>query len=117
MERDAAAAALAMRYAYALDDCFDALTGEDCGEDPAAHARVVLEISRLGARLESMLDRLGMAPSARPAVRGDGGEAGGDPASATFDALRAGAAAGSPAAGFDYAASVDPAVTEADALE
>ena len=116
MPRDALAVAVLRRYARALDDCFDALNDDDPAEDPAAHARVVLEISRLGARLEAMLDRMGMAPSARPAAReGEGGGTGGDPASAELDRLRADAAAGAPTVGVDYAAAVDPSVTEADA--
>lgn len=113
MPRDALAVALLKRYARALDDCFDSLNDDDPAEDPAAHARVVLEISRLGARLEAMLDRLGMAPSARPIVPGKDGP-GGDPASAALDRARADAAAGAPASGIDYAAAVDPAVAEAD---
>jgi hypothetical protein len=115
MPRDAVAVALAKRYADALDDCFDALIHDDALEDPAEHARKILEISRLGSRLEAMLDRLGMAPSARPVLPTGGGESGGDPASGELDRLRSDAAAGAPTTGVDYAAAVDPAVTEADA--
>jgi hypothetical protein len=132
LPRDAVAVMLARRYAEALDDCFDALAGVarpcprcrttydegDAVEDGAAHARVVLEISRLGGRLEAMLDRLGMAPSARPAVPGGGGGIGGPtPAGAALSQLERDAAAGAPASGVDYAAHVDPAVTGADAEE
>lgn len=114
LPRDAASISLALRYAGALDDCFDVLTGADASEDPAHHARVVLEISRLGGRLEAMLDRLGMAPSARPLTREEGGPGATDPASRALDALRADSASGYPGAGVDYTAAVDPAVTEAD---
>lgn len=119
LPRDEAVVQLALRYAETLDDSFRALAfrvpAED-GErdDGAARARTVLEISRLGARLEATLDRLGMTPGARPAVRGDGGE-GADPARGALERLRADAAAGAPTAGVDYTEAVDPAVTEADA--
>jgi hypothetical protein len=115
MPRDAGAVGLAKAYAGLLDDCFDALANDDATEDPAEHARKVLEISRIGARLEAMLDRLGMAPGARPAVPNGRGGTGGDPASSALDALRSDAAAGAPSTGIDYAAAVDPSVTEADA--
>ena len=115
LPRDAVAVALAYRYAAALDDCFDALTEVTAMENPAEHARKVLEIARLGQRLEAQLDRLGMAPSARPAVVGNGGDHGPTPEAREFERLRADAAAGAPATGVDYAASVDPSVTEADA--
>jgi hypothetical protein len=115
LPRDAVAVALAYRYAAALDDCFDALTEPKATEDPAEHARKVLEIARLGQRLEQTLDRLGMSPSARPAVTGSGGgEHGPTPAAGELERLRADAAAGAPTSGLDHAASVDPAVTEAD---
>jgi hypothetical protein len=113
LPRDAATVALARRYARALDVCLDDLDRIECQEDAAAHARKVLEIARLGQRLEGMLDRLGMAPGSRPALKG--GESGGDPASASLAQLERDAAAGAPASGVDYAAGVDPAVTEADA--
>lgn len=114
LPRDAVTVALAYRYATALDDCFDALTGADALEDPAEHARKVLEIARLGARLEATLDRLGMAPSARPAVVGNGGDHGPTAEALAFERLRADAAAGAPSSGLDYAAGVDPAVAAAD---
>jgi hypothetical protein len=115
LPRDAVSVALAKRYADALDDCFDQLVNGDAAEDGAAHARVVLEISRLGGRLEAMLDRLGMAPSARPAVPGGGGQGGPTAAGAALSQLERDGAAGAPTSGVDYAAHVDPAVTEADA--
>lgn len=117
LPRDAVAVALARRYADALDDCFDELINGDAAEDGAAHARVVLEISRLGGRLEAMLDRLGMAPSARPAVPGGGGKDGPTAAGAALEQLERDSAAGGPASGVDYAAHVDPAIAEADAAD
>lgn len=115
MPRDTVAVALALRYADALDDCFDDLVNGDAAEDGAAHARKVLEIARVGQRLEAMLDRLGMSPSARPAIPPNGADRGGDPASADLERARADAAAGAPSSGIDYAAAVDPSVAEADA--
>ena len=114
LPRDAAAVALARRYAAALDDLFDTLANDpDANEDRATHSRVILEITRIGGRFEAVMDKLGMMPASRPAVpRGEG--AGGDPASDSLDALRADAARGAPASGIDYAAAVDPSVTEAD---
>lgn len=118
LPRDQLATALLRRYAAALDDSLDALDDVDAAEDAATHARIVLEIARLGARLEAMLDRLGMAPSARPVVPSDGGGRDGQtPEAASLEQLRRDAAAGTPASGIDYAAAVDPAVTEADAAD
>lgn len=132
LPRDAVTVALARRYAAALDDCFDELIGVarpcprcratydegDAVEDGAAHARVILEISRLGARLEATLDRLGMAPSARPAVPGGAGGIGGtSSAGAALEQLERDSGAGAPASGVDYTAAVDPAVADADALD
>jgi hypothetical protein len=116
LPRDITARQLALRYAEALDEAFDALVAVECAEDGAAHARKVLEIARLGQRLEVMLDRLGMTPAARPVVPNEGGSRGGSsPESDSLDQLRRDAAAGAPNSGIDYAAAVDPAVTEADA--
>lgn len=116
LPRDQLAVAMATRYAERLDDLFDLSWSEDAEEAGAAHARVTLEITRMGARLEAMLDRLGMAPSARPVVPAGGGERGGtSPEAAALDQLRRDAAAGAPASGVDYASAVDPAVAEADA--
>jgi hypothetical protein len=115
LPRDSVAVALARRYASALDDCFDSLINDEAAEDGAAHARVILEISRLGGRLEAMLDRLGMSPAARPAVPTGGGADVPSAARAALEQLERDAAAGAPTSGVDYAAVVDPAVTEADA--
>jgi hypothetical protein len=108
------AVTLARRYARALDVCLDDLESNEAIEDAAHHARKVLEIARLGQRMEGMLDRLGMAPGARPAVPGNPNGAERDPQSSALDQLRTDAAAGAPTSGVDYAASVDPSVTEAD---
>lgn len=113
LPRDALAVAMLKRYARAIDDCFDDLNSVDAVEDRAVHARVVLEIARLGQRVEAMLDRLGMAPSARPAMPKTG-EPGVDPQARALDQLRSDAATGAPASGIDYTAAVDPAVTDAD---
>lgn len=116
LPRDAVARQLALRYAEALDDLFDMLVTGAAVEDGAAHARVILEITRMGGRLEAMLDRLGMAPSSRPVVPSDGGgRAGTTPEADSLDQLRRDAAAGGPTSGLDYAEAVDPAVTAADA--
>lgn len=117
LPRDAATAALGEMYADALDDMFDRLRNDpDTNEDPATHARVILEITRIGGRLESIMDKMGMTPGSRPLVDKPGG-VGGDPASDRLDQQRADAAAGAPTSGIDYTAAVDPAVTEADAEE
>lgn len=115
LPRDQLAVAMATRYAERLDELFDMEAGDDAAESGAAHARITLEITRIGARLEAMLDRLGMAPAARRAVTGAGEGAGSDPARGALEQLRSDAAAGAPASGVDYAAGVDPAVAEADA--
>ena len=116
LPRDRVAVTLARRYARALDVCLDELDSEVAIEDPAHHARKVLEIARLGQRLEGMLDRLGMAPGSRPLVPdGSSGRGGGSPEADKLDVLRRDSAAGAPASGVDYAAGVDPSVTEADA--
>lgn len=117
LPRDAVTVALAHRYAGALDDLFDRLEDMEAQEDGAHHARTVLEITRIGARLEATLDRLGMSPGARPATRGAEGQTGDDPARDSLDTLRRDADAGAPASGVDYAAAVDPAVTAADTAE
>jgi hypothetical protein len=117
LPRDAVSVGLARRYAAALDDCFDALVEFEAAEDDAVHARVVLEITRLGGRLEAMLDRLGMAPSARPAVAGAGGTSGPSAAASAVEQLQRDRAAGAPTSGLDYATTVDPAVAEALAAD
>jgi hypothetical protein len=120
LPRDMATVQLALRYAELLDDLFAALGKQVAPEDAerddgAEYARTVLAIARTGARLEATLDRLGMAPSARPIVPTNGGGADGrSPEVDQLDALRRDAAAGGPASGVDYAAAVDPSVTAAD---
>lgn len=104
---------LALSYARQLDRLFVRLSEPEAVESPAHHKRVITEIDIIGRRLEATLDRLGMSPGARPAVRDGGQVVGGDPGSAALDGLRADAAAGT--AGVDYAAAVDPAVAGADA--
>ena len=121
LPRDVVATQLALRYAERLDGLFelsmDAPVPEDGGPaDGAERARVTLEITRMGARLEAMLDRLGMAPSARPLVP-TGGNGGTSPEADQLDALSRDAAAGAPSSGIDYAAGVDPSVTAADAAD
>jgi hypothetical protein len=116
LPRDQAAIALAARYAERLDDLFDLEAGDAAAEDAAAHARITLEITRMGGRLEALLDRLGMTPAARPVVPNGGGERGGStPEADALAQLERDAAAGAPSSGIDYAAGVDPAVAEADA--
>jgi hypothetical protein len=117
LPRDLVTVTLARRYARALDLCLDQLESDDAIEDAAHHARKVLEIARLGQRMEGMLDRLGMAPGARPAVPGNPNGAERDPQSSALDQLRTDAAAGAPTSGVDYAASVDPSVTDADTAD
>lgn len=118
LPRDVAAVALALEYATILDDATDRLrdAGEGEAEDGKDFGRMIAVIARVGPRYEAMLDRLGLSPGARPATR-DGEGIGGDPASAALERARADAAAGAPASGIDYAAAVDPAVTEADAAD
>jgi hypothetical protein len=108
LPRDAATVELALTFAKQLDRLVVRLA-EAVDEGPVQHKRVISEIDIIGRRLESALDRLGMSPGARPAVRGSE-VTGGDPNSVALDGLRTDAAAG--AARFDYAASVDPAVAE-----
>jgi hypothetical protein len=113
LDRDAATVELALAYAKQLDRLFIRLSERDAVDSPTHHKRVITEIDIMGRRLQAILDRLGMSPAARRVMR-DGGQAvGGESDSAALDGLRADAAAG--AAGVDYAAAVDPAVTAADA--
>jgi hypothetical protein len=115
LPRDGAAVQLGLRYAEALDEMFARLANDaDTIEDPATHARVILEITRIGGRFEATLDRLGMTPGARPAAT-LGGAGGPTAEGAALDALRRDAASGAPASGVDYTAAVDPAVADADA--
>ena len=116
LRRDRALIALAFRYADLIDDMTDRLS-EAGDEDQAANFRRHVDgIARIGARLESTLNALGMAPGARAATRqgdpqGVSGQRESDPAAAALDRLQRAAAT----AGIDYAAVVDPAVAEADA--
>jgi hypothetical protein len=113
LPRDLAVVELALTYARELDRLFVRLAEPDAIDSPVHHKRVITEIDIIGRRLEAVLDRLGMSPGARPAVRATEPGAGGDPDSAALAALRSDAAGGAP--GLDYAAAVDPAVTAADA--
>jgi hypothetical protein len=117
LDRDAATVELALAYARQLDRLFVRLSESEALESQAHHKRVITEIDIIGRRLESTLDRLGMSPGARPAVRDGGQSDGGDPDSAELDRLRRDAAAGAPTSGRDYAAAVDPAVAELLAAE
>lgn len=111
LPRDTATVELALRYAALLDDLFVRLDEHEAVESGAHHRRVIMEIDTIGKRLDAVLDRLGMSPGARPAVRE--ADPGGDPDSATLDALRYDAAGGG-AAGVDYTEAVDPTVAETD---
>ncbi len=113
LPRDRAAAELALRYAEMIDDAADRVEQAEDDDESRAYGRYVTVVAKLGPRLEAMLDRLGMAPGARPAVRGADPH-GVDPAAAALGELEAGSP-GSPAPGVDHAAFVDPAVTAADA--
>jgi hypothetical protein len=110
LPRDLAAVHLARHYASMLDDAFDRLTdsAEQDDEDSRSFARVVGIVAKIGPRYEAVLDKLGMSPGARPAVRG-GEPHGVDPAATALERLRGGGAA----AGVDPAAYLDPAVAEA----
>ncbi len=113
LPRDRAAIRLAMHYASLLDDAFDRLreVGED-GDSLANFNRMAALIAKIGPRYEATLDKLGMTPGARPAVRG-GDPAGVSPAASWLAFLQSG---GTPP-GFDPGASVDPSVAEADAVD
>jgi hypothetical protein len=97
-----------------LDDAEDRLqdAAEQDEEESRAFARVVNVITKIGPRYESVLDKLGMSPGARPATRG-GEPHGVDPAAAALDELRDGDAP----VGDDPAAYLDPATAEALAGE
>jgi hypothetical protein len=113
LPRDRAMIELARHYARMLDDAADRLSdaGEGEAEDGRDFARMAALIARIGPRYEATLDRLGMSPGARPAVRGGEHDGRTDPAAAALAVLQSGGVA----AGVDYAAGVDPAVTAADA--
>jgi hypothetical protein len=115
LPRDLAAVHLARTYAAMLDDATDRLTehGEEESDDSRDFARVVTIISKLGPRYEALLDKLGMSPGARPAVRG-GEPHGVDPSAAALDDLRSG---GQAPPGVGQAAYLDAAAAEALAGE
>lgn len=113
LPRDRAMIALALRYADMIDDAQDR-AGEADDDDQARNvARMIGLVAKIGPRLEAVLDKMGMSPGARPATTGGAPLNGTDPGSAALAGLQAGRP-GSPAPGIDYAAAVDPAVTEAD---
>ncbi len=111
LPRDRASVRLAMHYAGLLDDAFDRLTetGED-GDNLANFNRMAALIAKIGPRYEATLDKLGMTPGARPALRG-GDPAGVSPAASWLAHLQTGRTP----PGVDPGSAVDPAVTEADA--
>lgn len=108
MPRDLAAVHLAGAYADMLDDAVDRLGQAADDDESRAYGRYVAVVSKIGPRYEATLDKLGMSPAARPAIRG-GEPHGVDPSAQALDALRNGA----PAPGVDPAAYLDPSVTEA----
>lgn len=110
LPRDFATRELALSYAALLDGLFIRLEETESVENPTQHRRVIMEIDTIGRRLEAALEKLGMSPGSRPAIRETEGT--GDPESEALDALRYESAGG--AAGVDYTSAVDPAVTEAD---
>ena len=112
LPRDRAAIAALRLYATLLDDAVDRL-GEAVDDEQARDfGRMATFITKVGPRFERMIDLLAMAPGSRPVAPKDP-HVGGDPASAALERLRAGGAA----VGFDPAAAVDPAVTEADTVD
>jgi hypothetical protein len=113
LPRDRAMIELAKTYARMLDDAADRLSdaGDGEAEDGRDFARMAALIAKIGPRYEATLDRMGMSPGARPAVRGGEHDGRIDPAAAALAVLQSGGVA----AGVDYAAAVDPAVAEADA--
>ena len=117
LPRDRAGVRLAMNYAATLDDLFDRLDEaaehrDDDGKDTAVADinRLTSLIAKIGPRYEATLDRLGMFPGARPAVRGGEAVGGQSPEAALLTYLQRGLTP----AGFDPAAAVDPSVTAAD---
>lgn len=111
MPRDVAMVHLARQYAAMLDDAFDRMddAAEQGDEESRVFARVVGLVAKIGPRYEAVLDKLGMSPGARPAVRG-GEPHGVDPAATALGQLRDGDGA---AAGLDPTAYLDPAVAQA----
>lgn len=118
LPRDRAGVRLAMNYAATLDDLFDRMDEireHDFATDEqvANINRLTGQIAKIGPRYEATLERLGMFPGARPATR-TGEPAGGQSPEA---ALLAYLQRGLTPPGFDPAAAVDPAVTDADAAD
>lgn len=114
LPRDAAMINLARRQAARLDDVEDLI--EQAESEESGRSVISLETlrDRMIGRYLATLDRMGMSPGARPAVRGGEHDGKPDPAAVALSGLQSGAA-GSAAAGLDSTAFVDPAVTDADA--
>lgn len=108
LDRDRAAVDALRLYATLLDDAVDRMS--DAAEEDEARdfGRMVNVVAKIGPRFERMIDMLGMAPGSRPVAPKDP-HAGGDPQDDFLEQLR-----DDVTAGFDPAASVDPAVTAAD---
>jgi hypothetical protein len=113
LPRDAAMINLARRQAARIDDVEDLI--EEAESEESGRAVISLEVvrDRMIGRYLATLDRMGMSPGARPAVRGGEHDGKPDLAAGALRGLQSGAA-GSAAAGVDQTAFVDPAVTEAD---
>ncbi|MDQ1700670.1 MAG: hypothetical protein QOG34_2533 [Frankiaceae bacterium] len=114
LPRDKAAIALLLHYADLLDDATDRL--DDAAEEGEHRdfGRMVMAISKIGPRVEAMLDRLGMSPGARPAKRDGDPDAAGAAGEALQELEQRAAAR---AAGQPVAPAVDPAVAKAIAGE
>jgi hypothetical protein len=108
LPRDVAMIALARQYAAMLDDANDRLAQALEEDEQRAFQRMVNVVTKVGALYAATLDKLGMSPGARPAVRG-GEPHSVDPSAAALAELQSGAAP----AGADPSAHLDPAVAEA----
>ena len=114
LPRDLALIALANRLAERIDAVDDEIT-----EGAVAEGRGVVSMEGVRDKLIKnylgTLDRLGMTPAARTSQRGvEGGPVGApDPSAVALAHLQRGAQPGAAAVGVDYAAAVDPAVTDA----
>lgn len=113
-----AAIALARHLADLIDDATDRLSDAAEGEteDGRDFGRMVVVIDRLAPKYLAVLDKLGMSPGSRPAVRGGERDGRTDPAAAALARLQS-AGAGAPADGLDYAAHLDPAVAQAHPVD
>lgn len=112
LPRDRAAVALAFRYADLIDDAQDRIEQAEDDDESRAYGRYVTVVAKIGPRLEAVLDRMGMTPGARPAVPGGVPHgAAPDPRASALEHLER--SAGTPAAGLDPSALVDPAVAAA----